>query len=274
MSYGNDQTQANRLRIWLIVVSVLMVIGLTVGVVVSIRWNRYKREQEMINQNPPNTSGEGALLEASSTPEPTMTMTDLPTPSQTVAPTITGTPEPAMSATPTINTDVFPYDVETILYLADSYEQERYWHPGDAVVLDVPEDDYEAINDLLFASHVQREQAFLTETMPDLDLLNDGYAVTQLTRYYTESIDKDDNCTMKISIVDGQFQTFIIQYDGTTARTVTVKVETRVETCGGVISGRSVYNDYYGYENWVRKYTNGNETAWKIIEHTAEIGVK
>lgn len=275
MSYGFDQTQANRLRIWLIVVSVLMVIGLTVGIFVSIRWNKFKKEQEALAISQPETGSGGAVMDSTRTPVPTMTMTNLPTITMTPTPTATGTPAPAMSATPAVDKSVFPYTVKDILYLAESYDQDRYWKPGDAVAQDVAENDYDAIMELLHASHVQREQAFLTETFPDYALLNDGFAIEQLKNYYTTSIDKTDTCTLKINIVDGQFQTFIISYDGTNARVMTVKIETRIETCDGVITSRSVYNDYYAYENLVRKfYMDNDQSAWKIIEHTASMGVK
>ena len=46
MSYGVDQTRANTLRVWLIVVSVLMVIGLATAFFVSRAYIRYKQEQE------------------------------------------------------------------------------------------------------------------------------------------------------------------------------------------------------------------------------------
>ncbi len=272
MSYGVDQTRANTLRVWLIVVSVLMVIGLATAFFVSRAYIRYKQEQEeLLLSRGEVVDGGGAVPLPSSTPEPTATMTALPTMTTTATTSPSGTPQPASTATPGVNKDVFPYSVTEILYLSESYNRGRYWKPGDAIADNVSEANYQAIYDLLWAVHVQREQVFLTETFPDYGLLNDGYAITQLQNYYSSSINKNDGCTTRISIVNDQFRVFIIEFDGTTARTMTVKVENRVDSCGV----KTASNDYFGYENLVRVfYAADGKAAWKVIEHTANMGVK
>ena len=269
MSYGYDQTRSNTLRIWLIIVSALMVIGLTTAHFISRAYRRYKKEQEELAAVNVNVSEGGAIVAPSRTPEPTATMTNLPEPSKTRTVTPAGESKPDATSTPNPNKNVFPYSVNEILYLSESYNLGRKWKPGDKIAENVSESEYNGIYDLLWAEHVQRKQALSTGVFPDYTLLNDGLAITQLKNYYNRSIVKD--CTVKINIVEDQFQVFVIEFDGTTARTMTVKVENRVDSC----SARTVYNDYYAYENLVRKfYTGDGQTVWKIIEHTANMGVK
>lgn len=272
MSYGVDQTRQNTLRIWLIVVSVLMVIGLTTAFFVSRAYRRYRKEQEEIavSHNLSNMEGEGGVPRSSSTPLPTATMTDLPRPTASRTVTATGTPQPATTPTPSFNKDVFPYSVSDILYLSQSVDLNRKWKPGDAVADNISEGDLKAIEELLRNVHVQREQVFATEAFPDYTLLNDGTAVSQLQSYYASSINQNDNCTTRIDIVGDQFKVFVIEFDGTTARTMTVKIENRIDSCGV----KSVTNDYYAYENLVRKFLTDDGEVWKVIEHTASMGVK
>jgi hypothetical protein len=272
MSYGVDQTRQNTLRIWLIVVSVLMVIGLTTAFFVSRAYRRYRKEQEenAAAHSLSTIDGEGGVPRSSSTPLPTATMTDLPRPTVTRTVTPTGTSQPDTTHTPSYDQNAFPYNVTDILYLSESYDRNRKWKPGDAVADNVSDNELNAIEDLLRNVHVQREQVFATETFPDYTLLNDGTAVSQLQSYYASSINQNDNCTTKIDIVGNQFRVFVIEFDGATARTMTVKIENRIDSCGV----KSVTNDYYAYENLVRKFLTDDGAVWKVIEHTASMGVK
>ena len=268
MSYGCDQTRVNRQRILIIVLVVaLVIISIIAGAFIAIRYFNVGESAGYAWKNDAATPT--YAIEPSQTPPPTATMTAFPTytivptetPAATHTPTSTGTLQPSVNATP-----VFLYDVDEVLYLNSSINEGRYWNPSVEVPV-VPQPDKSAILDLLWNSHLQREDIFKNEDYSALDTYNAGSAISQLQDYYGRYIRTGDNCYWQISIDDGKFNTVITQYDGNMARTMTMKVETRDYLCDGVLE-RRIANDGYAYENMVQKFDDGNGSfVWKIIEH-------
>lgn len=273
MSYGCDQTRVNRQRIIIIVLAVtLVMISIIAGVFIAIR---YFNAGESAGYSWKNEAASPTYaLDPSETPLPTATMTAFPTytvvptttGTTTLSPTSTNTPQPDIIATP-----VFLYDVDEVLYLNSSINEGRYWNPSFEVP-SVPQPDKGAILDLLWNSHLQREDIFKNEDYSALDTYNAGSALSQIERYYDRYIVTGDDCQWIISIVDGKFNTVITQYDGHIATTMTMKVENRDYLCGGVLKNR-IANDGYAYENQVQKFDNGSGGfVWKIIAHPVSVG--
>ena len=175
-----------------------------------------------------------------STTQPTYTPEPTYTPQPTYTPYNTETPQPSKTVyiTPT-----FLYNVDEVLYLDSSIAAGNFWNP-DSPSPTVPEDDRIAILTLVKNMQTYRETVWRYEDYSDLDLYNYGYGLTQMTVYYEYYIDPADGCYVDIDIVDNKFTTEIIAYDGSIARTMTMKVESRNRICDGT-SVKWVPNDGY-----------------------------
>jgi hypothetical protein len=218
----------------------------------------------------------GLLPESTYTPLPTFTPlpTETPLPSQT--PETTHTPLPTHTPYPTFTprgptatryiTPVFMFNAKEVLYLDSSIRQRNFWNPATPTPF-VSENDRIAILQLVRDKQAYREYVWRYQEYGDLDRYNAGYGLTQMQRYYEYYIDPSDGCYANVWIVDDQFHTDIIYYDGSLARTMTSKVESREHICDGVRE-RLIANDAYAYELMLQKFTNGGGTVyWRIIEH-------
>lgn len=206
----------------------------------------------------------GLLPESTYTPLPTFTPlpTETPLPTQTPYPTFS----PVTSTATHFSTAGFMYNIKEVLYLDSSIRQGRYWNPATPTPF-VEENDRVAILAVIRDKQAYREYVWRYQEYGDLDRHSAGYGLEQVERYYDYYVNPDNNCYANVWIVNDQFHIDIIYYDGSQARTMTSKVESRDHLCGSV---RQVLfaNDAYAYEFLLQKFqTSDGKTFWRIIEH-------
>lgn len=212
----------------------------------------------------------GLLPESTYTPLPTFTPLPTQTPDSTVTPFPTQTPYPTFSpGAPTATrfpTAGFMYNIREVLYLDSSIRQGNFWNPATPTPF-VEENDRVAILQLIRDKQAYREYVWRYQEYGDLQRHSAGYGLEQVERYYDYYINPDNNCYANVWIVNDQFHIDIIYYDGSLARTMTSKVESRDHLCG---STRQVLfaNDAYAYEFMLQKFqASDGTTYWRIIEH-------
>lgn len=278
MSNGTNRTQ-NSTQTLLIILLVVLFLAIIAAIVVMVFMQLRIQRLENIAQSDntayltkeviltlPPTEGPAAV---EPTAAPTNTDIAAPTiqPSYTPQPTYTPyytiTPQPTKTR---YKTPVFMFNVDEVLYLDSSIASGDLWNPDKPTPF-VEEVDRINILALLQNAQWYREYVWRWEDTSDLWVYNEGYALTQMTRYYDYYLDLSDNCYVDIDIVNNQFHTIITAYDGVVAKTMTIKVESRNHICNGT-SQTWIPNDGYAYEMKMQKFSDGmGGYVWKIIEH-------
>jgi hypothetical protein len=271
----SNQTQKSAQTLLIIILVVLVIILIAGAAVIILMQGRIKQLENVAY------SGDSAFLTkeviATLPPtdlpaQPTYTPWITPTPQDTYTPEPplpTNTPYPTNTSEPTktpYRTPVFMFNVDEVLYLNSSISSGDLWNPDKPLPF-VEEVDRINILALLQNAQWYREYVWRWEDYSDLWVYNDGYALTQLTNYYNYYIDPNDDCYVEIDVVGNQFHTIITAYDGVTAKTMTIKVESRNHICNNT-STKWIANDGYAYEMKVQKFSDGmGGYLWKIVEH-------